>query len=278
MSVAVRIEFPGAVHLVSNTADMMRGGLAETFVAALQKTAGLLRWDVYAWCVLPDRYRLVVRTAGADLGTGMRQLASACTRHIARSGGHCAPAFSRPYCDTLLDPEAWLLPACRSVLTEPVNAGLVAAASDWTWSSCRETMSGKGHLAAWFGPDDHGMPAAFDTFLRAGAPEPDPVCLSSSPHGVLGSPAFRQSVAEHLVTRASEPGVAAALIALTRPSLAEIFGSDARQERTQLRPRIEAAVRLGYSRTEIARQLEVHYTTVSRYLHAPDSPRRQKSH
>ncbi|HNW85077.1 MAG TPA: hypothetical protein PKH46_06110 [Candidatus Cryosericum sp.] len=276
MSVAVRIEFPGAVHLVSNTADMLKDGLAETFVAALQKTSALLRWDVYAWCVLPDRYRLIVRTAGADLETGMRQLASACTRHLPQSGGHRVPAFSHPYCDTLLDPEGWLLPACRSVLTEPANAGLVAAAGDWAWSSYRETMSGKGPLAAWFSPDDHAMPAAFDTFLRAGSPETDPVCLSS-PQEVLGSPAFRQSVAEHLVERASEPGVAAALIALTRPSLAEIFGSDARRERTQLRPRIEAAVRLGYSRAEIARQLGVHYTTVSRCLRPPDAPRRQKS-
>lgn len=276
MSVAVRIEFPGAVHLVSNTADMLKGGLAETFVAALQKTAGLLRWDVYAWCILPDRYRLVVRTAGADLGAGMRQLASACTRHLARSGEHRAPAFSRPYCDTLLEPEGWLLPACRSVLAEPVNAGLVATPSDWIWSSYHETMHGKGPLAAWLSPGDPATPAAFDTFLWAGAPETDPVCLGS-PQGVLGSPAFRQSVAEHLVARASEPGVAAALIALTRPALAEIFGSDAKRERTQLRLRIEAAARLGYSRTEIARQLGVHYTTVSRYLRAPDTPRRQKS-
>ena len=113
MSVAVRIEFPGAVHLVSNTADMLKDGLAETFVAALQKTSALLRWDVYAWCVLPDRYRLIVRTAGADLETGMRQLASACTRHLPQSGGHRVTAFSHPYCDTLLDPEGWLLPACR---------------------------------------------------------------------------------------------------------------------------------------------------------------------
>lgn len=276
MSVSVRIEFPGAVHLVSNTADMLKDGLAETFTAALQKTAGLLRWEVYAWCVLPDKYRMVVRTPDADLGTGMRQLAVACSRRLVPAEGRRGPAFARRYRDTLLEPEEWLLPTCRSVLAEPVSAGLVPAASDWRWSSYRETASGRGPLAAWFSPHDPAAPAAFDAYLRSGACESDPVRQSAS-QGVLGSPAFRQSVAEHLVARASEPRVAAALIALTRPSLAEIFGSDAKHERTQLRTRIEAAARLGYSRTDIARQLGVHYTTVARYLRTQGPSRESRS-
>jgi hypothetical protein len=80
-------------------------------------------------------------------------------------------------------------------------------------------------------------------------------------------------VTEHLVSRASEPSVAATLLMLARPSLAQIFGPDVRRERSQLPLRVAAAVHLGYSLVQISDHLGVHYTTVSRYLRAAQGER-----
>jgi hypothetical protein len=109
--------------------------------------------------------------------------------------------------------------------------------------------------------------AAYADYIRAGVGQPSPL-THVMPPGILGTQTFVQIVSEHLVSRASEPSVAATLLMLARPSLAQIFGPDVRRERSRLPLRVAAAVHLGYSLVQIGEHLGVHYTTVSRYLRA----------
>ncbi|HWQ21476.1 MAG TPA: hypothetical protein VN478_01965 [Clostridia bacterium] len=281
MTRPLRIEFPGAVYLVS---DIVRAGRSvlqsddarTQFLAELAIVSASLDWHIYAWCMLPDRYSLVVETPRGDLGKGMRRFISSYTRHVNPQSGSSGRIFRGAYRVILLEPDVWLLPLCRHVVLQPVASGVVATPEEWPWSSYQATvMSTHVHsapldadsLLSRFGQTQEDAVAAYADYMRVGVGLPSPL-THVTPPGVLGTQTFVQVVTEHLVGRASDPSVAATLLMLARPSLAQIFGPDVRRERSQLPLRVAAAVHLGYSLVQIGDHLGVHYTTVSRYLRA----------
>jgi len=277
----LRIDFPGATYLVSDTG---RAGLPIVqsdedvlrFLAILAGIAASLDWTVYAWCLLPDRYSFVVEAPRGDLATGMRRLSSGYTRHANHQNKHSGRIFQGPWRAVLLEPDAWLLPICRHVVLQPVTSGVVATPEEWPWSSYQATVMSthvrSAPLAAEallsrLGQTREDAVAAYADYVRSGIGQPSPLAHVMPP-GILGTQTFVQVVTEHLVERASEPSVAAVLLMLARPSLIQIFGPDVRRERAQLPLRVTAAVHLGYSLVQIGDHLGVHYTTVSRYLRA----------
>ena len=281
MARPLRIEFPGAVYLVSNTGGHTHPAFQypadrAQFVADLAVIAADLDWHIHAWCVLPNQYSFVVATPHGNLSTGMRRLGSCCTRYANRAYGRTGPAL-RGSCDAiLLDPDTWLLPVCRDVVLRPVASTLAATPEDWAWSSYHATIMSP-HvrtdpldataLLSRFGEDPADAVAAYADYVLAGIGQPSPLS-HVSPSGVLGTPTYIQVVAEQLLERTTDPSAALAVLNLARPSLPELFGPDARHVRTQLPVRVAAAVHLGYTLAQIAAQLGVHYTTVSRYLRA----------
>lgn len=281
MTRPLRIEFPGAIYLISDTSlagrSVMQSDAARMqFLADLTVVVADLDWRIYAWCMLPDRYSLVVETPRGDLGTGMRRFISSYTRHVNHQNKCSGRVFRGSYRVILLEPDAWLLPICRHVVLQPVASTLVATPEEWPWSSYQATvMSTHVHnaplaaesLLSRLGQTQEEAVGAYADYIRAGVGQPSPL-THVMPPGILGTQTFVQIVSEHLVSRASEPSVAATLLMLARPSLAQIFGPDVRRERSQLPLRVAAAVHLGYSLVQIGEHLGVHYTTVSRYLRA----------
>lgn len=244
------------------------------FLADLTVVAAGLDWRIYSWCMLPDRYSLVVETPRGDLRAGMRRFISGYTRHINHQNESSGRVFRGTYRAILLEPDVWLLPVCRHVVLQPVASAIVATPEQWPWSSYQATVMSthvrSAPLAAdsllpRFGRTQEEAVAAYADYIRAGIGQPSPL-THVMPPGILGTQTFVQVVTEHLVSRASEPSVAATLLMLARPSLTQIFGPDVRRERSQLPLRVAAAVHLGYSLVQIGEHLGVHYTTVSRYL------------
>jgi putative transposase len=285
----LRIEFPGAVYLVSDTApagcSIMQSDDARLQFLADLTAAANLDWRIYSWCLLPDRYTFVVETPHGDLGTGMRRFISSYTRHVNRQNKRSGRVFRGPYRAVLLEPDVWLLPVCRHVVLQPVACAVVATPEEWPWSSYQATVMSTHvrsaplaaeSLLSHFGRTQEEAVAAYADYIRAGIGQPTPLAHVMSP-GILGTQTFVQVVTEHLVSRASEPSVAATLLMLARPSLTQIFGPDVRRERSQLPLRVAAAVHLGYSLVQIGDHLGVHYTTVSRYLHAAQGGQRGTS-
>ncbi len=280
MARPLHIEFPGAVYLVSGT-----GGAHSVFqypvdrarfVADLAAVAADLDWHVYAWCVVPDHYSFVVETPRGDLATGMRRLCNSCTRYVNRTYGHTGPALRAPYTAVVLEPDTWLLPVCRHVVLEPVASALAAAPEEWPWSSYHATIMSPcartgpldaAALLSHFGDDFTAAVSTYTDYVLTGIGQPDPLEQLST-DGILGTHTYIQIIAEQLLERATDPSAALTLLKLARPSLAELFGPDARHERAQLPVRVAAAVHFGYTLTQIAAHLGVHYTTVSRYLRA----------
>ena len=84
MARPLRIEFPGAVYLISDTGPAGRSIMQSDdarlqFLADLTAVAVNLDWRIYSWCMLPDRYSFVMETPHGDLGTGMRRFISSYT-------------------------------------------------------------------------------------------------------------------------------------------------------------------------------------------------------
>jgi len=285
---SLRIEFPGAVYLISDTGPAGRPIMQSEdarlqFLSDLTTVAANLDWRIYSWCMLPDRYSFVVETPHGDLGTGMRRFSSSYARHVNRQNERSGRVFRGTYRAVLLEPDAWLLPVCRDVVLLPVASAVVATPEEWPWSSYQATVMSTHvrsaplaaeSLLSRFGRTQEEAVAAYADYIRAGIGQPAPL-THVMPPGILGTQTFVQVVTEHLVSRASEPSVAAMLLMLARPSLTQIFGPDVRRERSQLPLRVAAAVHLGYSLVQIGDHLGVHYTTVSRYLRAAQSGQRE---
>jgi len=286
----LRIEFPGAVYLISDTAPAGRSIMQSDdarlqFLADLTTVAVNLDWRIYSWCMLPDRYSIVVETPHGDLGTGMRRFISNYTRHVNHQNKCSGRVFRGAYRVVLLEPDVWLVPVCRHVVLQPVASAVVATPEEWPWSSYQATVMSTHvrsaplaaeSLLSRFGQTQEEAVAAYADYIRAGIGHPTPLAHVMPP-GILGTQTFVQMVTEHLVSRASEPSVAAILLLLARPSLTQIFGPDVRREHSQLPLRVAAAVHLGYSLVQIGGHLGVHYTTVSRYLRAAQGGRRDAS-
>ena len=288
MARPLRIEFSGAVYLISDTAPAGRSIMQSDdarlqFLADLTTVGANLDWCIYSWCMLPDRYSFVVETPHGDLGTGMRRFISSYTRHVNRQNKCSGRVFRGAYRAVLLEPDAWLLPVCRHVVLQPVASAIVATPEEWPWSSYQATVMSTHvrsaplaaeSLLSRFGQTQEEAVAAYADYIRAGIGQPTPLAHVMPP-GILGTQTFVQMVTEHLVSRASEPSVAAILLLLARPSLTQIFGPDVRREHSQLPLRVAAAVHLGYSLVQIGGHLGVHYTTVSRYLRAAQGGQRK---
>ena len=288
MARPLRIEFPGAVYLISDVARAGRSIMQSDdarlqFLADLTTVAVNLDWRIYSWCMLPDRYSIVVETPHGDLGTGMRRFISNYTRHVNHQNKCSGRVFRGAYRVVLLEPDVWLVPVCRHVVLQPVASAVVATPEEWPWSSYQATVMSTHvrsaplaaeSLLSRFGQTQEEAVAAYADYIRAGIGQPTPLAHVMPP-GILGTQTFVQVVTEHLVSRASEPSVAAILLMLARPSLTQIFGPDIRRERSQLPLRVASAVHLGYSRVQIGDHLGVHYTTVSRYLRAAQDGRRE---
>ena len=137
-----RIEFAGALYHVS--AKGQGGGRlfhdaedAGGFLAILGRVCRRFDWAVMAYCLLPDRFELVVETRRANLSEGMRRLSGLYGQAFNRRHARRGPVFQGRFKAVLVDRELYLADVCREVLRLPVEAGLAARARDWRWSSCR---------------------------------------------------------------------------------------------------------------------------------------------
>lgn len=279
------IEFPGAVYAVSGTTSDSRPILENPadrsrFLEDLTRVAGTRGWRLYAWSVLPCSFSLIVKTPAGDLSAGLRHLRTRFSRRTRAIHNTADPVPTRPFSAVVLDPDAWLLPACRCVVLEPVRNGLVPAPDEWPWSSYRATRLSPdaigpspdtAELLACFSADPASAATLYSEYVLAGIDQPD-ILAPEGKRKILGNQSFVQSIIEHLLNDVRNPSAARALLFLTRPSLSELFSPETSRERSGLSARIAGAVHLGYTHAQIAEHLGVHRTTIMRYLRRIRTP------
>ena len=112
----------------------------ETFRRQLDYAAGKFRWEVFAWCLMPNHHHVVLRAEQEAFSKGFQQLNGNHSRITNQRHGRCDHLFrNRPRALELAG-QAHLINAIAYTLRNPLEAGLVRHAAAWPWSSYRATV------------------------------------------------------------------------------------------------------------------------------------------
>ncbi|MGE5767625.1 MAG: helix-turn-helix domain-containing protein [Bacteroidota bacterium] len=279
MARPLRLELPGSVYYLSGLGN---GGHQvfrtpedpALFLEILGECCERFDWRCFAYCLLPDRYHLVVETRRATLARGMRQLNGRFTQASNRRHGVGGHLLQGRYRAVMVESPGFLAAVCRDVLRQPVERGLAAEAVAWRWSSLR-ALAGRlpaGRPApAWLAVDrvlalyDREPARAREKLLAAVAAEGQPSVWEALRHQVfLGSEAFVAEMRERARAAAAGRG---SLLEIPRaqwqapPPPLEVFAAEAADREEAM---ARAYLSGGYSQASIARHFQVHYSTVSR--------------
>jgi putative transposase len=111
-----------------------------TLTALISKAAMRYGWEVFAWCLMPNHYHLVMRTPLGGFSEGFRVINQSHSFRFNRRHGRSAHLFRhRPHCIELLG-MAHLVAAIVYVVRNPIRAKLCEFAWQWPYSSYRATV------------------------------------------------------------------------------------------------------------------------------------------
>ena len=115
-------------RIVEDTID------CDVFTSLLRRVARRWKWRLYAFCLMPNHYHVVVAAKLEHLSRGMHALNGPHATRFNRRHGRSGHLFQERYDARLIDGDEYVEAACRYVLHNPVRAGVVDHALDWPWS------------------------------------------------------------------------------------------------------------------------------------------------
>ena len=145
---------PNSVHHIVNRGNDRKVIFPEqidyaAFLVLLREAREKFGVDLYAYCLMPNHFHLVVRTTGlAQIAAYMHfvEREHACDlRHCAQSKGH-GHVFQRRYWNKDVVGDEHLLTLIRYVEANPYRAGLVGPTELWEWSSLWDRETGERDL------------------------------------------------------------------------------------------------------------------------------------
>ena len=149
------------------------------FLQLLGRLAARYDWVLYAYCLMPNHYHLVMRIDDAGISNGMRLLNGGFSRYTNARHGLDGHLFRNRFWWKLIEDEPQLLQTVRYVVLNPVRAGLVSAPETWRWSSHRESLGldfappflATGDLLRLFGPSPGRASRAYREFVNSAMPK-----------------------------------------------------------------------------------------------------------
>lgn len=279
MARPLRIEFPGATYHITS-----RGNAKQTvfyddrdswcFLSVLEDVAKRSRWFVYAYCLMPNHYHLLVETVDKSLSSGMRLLNSVYGQRFNRNHSRVGHVLQGRFKSIVVDKEAYLLELARYIVLNPVRAGIASKPDDWKWSSYG-AMMGKQPcppfldceaLLARFGTDLRRARKSYAGFVKGGLLRGSPwVHLKGI---VLGDDEFVEKVGKFTGEKRSQKEIARRERFSDRPALEDILPR--RISRSISPGTVEAICQArdnhGYSMKQIADFLGVHTSTLTKAI------------
>lgn len=136
MARPLRLQFPGAVYHITARGNAWQAIVADDedrrrFVGLLGREVNQQGWICYAWCLMDDRYHVLIETPAGNLVAGMRRLNQTYTQYFTRRHRRIGHLFQGRYRSLLVDKEHYLLELCRHVVLNVVRVGRVRSARDW---------------------------------------------------------------------------------------------------------------------------------------------------
>jgi putative transposase len=145
MARKLRIQYPGAIYHVMNRGDRREAIFHdprdyECFLQTLAEACVKARWQVHAYCLMPNHFHLVVETPQPTLVAGMKWLLGTYTGRFNRRHREFGHLFSGRYKALLVDGsrDGYLKTVCDYVHLNPTRAKLIKRAQPleyFRWSS-----------------------------------------------------------------------------------------------------------------------------------------------
>jgi putative transposase len=277
MARPLRVEFEGALYHVAARGDghdllFREDDDRASFLHALGRTVGRYGCVCHAYSLLGTHYHLVLETPRGNLSHAMQYLNGSYAQTFHRLHGTRGHVFGGRYVARVIERARHLLATCRYVDLNPVLAGLCVCPEDWRWSSFRATVglceSPEFLTCDWVLAqfDEAPMRARrhYRRFVDAGLPVATRRAERAAGDVFLGSRDFAR---RHQRPRASAeiPRSQRAPIAGELSELFRRHGDDGM---------LLAYREYGFRLREIAAEVGLHYSTVSRRLAAIEAGRR----
>lgn len=159
---------PDSVHHIVNRGNDKKIIYPEpvdyaAFLVLLREAREKFGVDLYAYCLMPNHFHLVVHTTGLDQLSAYMHFVErehACDlRRCSRSKGH-GHVFQRRYWNKQVVGDGYLMTLMKYVEANPYRAGLINTGGLWEWSSLWDRETGERDLlqpsGLWL-PDDWRM-------------------------------------------------------------------------------------------------------------------------
>ena len=277
MARPLRIEYPGALyHLTARgnarTPIFLDDEDKSLFLTILGDLVERYNWYCHGYCLMDNHYHLLIETPDANLSAGMRQLGGIYTQRFNRRHNRVGHLFQGRYNSILIEKETYLLELCRYIVLNPVRARMVASPGYYPWSSYTATAGSTSKpqflhtnwILAQFDNNHKTAQRKYREFVMAVVAQESPweklkgQCL-------LGGEQFLNTLLPHLDQKREETEIPRSARFAGRPSLTELFYSGlAGSKRNETIA--QAHLHYGYSQQEIAIQIGLHYSTVSRII------------
>jgi len=279
MARPLRVEFPGAVYHVTSRGNARKSiYLSDSdrydLLEILNRVIERYHWLCHSYCLMGNHYHFLFETPEANLSRGMRQLNGVYTQSFNRRHRRVGHLFQGRYKAQLVEHGSYLLEVARYIVLNPVRAKLVSSPADYQWSSYRSTLGLRQAepflstlwLLGQFSSNNHTARRRYRTFVCRGM-NGNTLNDEIKNSVIFGSEAFVLAHGlDNEKTRLLGEVPRVQRFA-GRPAMATIFtesGLSLKIERNRL-IRI-ACEEYGYSMTEVARHLGLHYSTVSKVL------------
>lgn len=277
MARPLRIEYDGAVYHVTSRGNERKSIYKDDedrtlFLDILADTNRKFNWLCHAYCLMNNHYHLIIETPDGNLSKGMRQLNGVYTQAYNRMYQRAGHVFQGRYKAILIEKESHLLEVCRYVVLNPVRARTAKHPGEWTWSSYRATV-GKRKLhpcltTDWvlgqFGAKQKEAEKGYREFVEAGSGE-ETIWKKVKAQSILGEDEFIENLIGYVKGDQDIKEIPKSQRYLKRPGLEEIFSDKVTRNKVTRDKKIREAIeKYGYSQKEIADNLGMHYSTISR--------------
>lgn len=211
-----RLTLPGQPHYVLQRGNNLQAVFIDgqdyaSMKDLLREMARRFGVDIHAFILLPNQLHLLVTPESADsLPQFMQSVGRSYVRGFNNRHGRTGTLWEGRYRATVLEPQAWMLPAMVVLESQAVQQGVAGRAVDYVWSSARHNAGAQVdgmlrlHPAYWrLGDTPFAREAAYALMLDRGASaDITEVVLGAAMKGwVLGGESFVQGLQQRTERR-----------------------------------------------------------------------------
>lgn len=193
MSRPPRIIFPGAVYHVTSRGNRRAAIYHDRrdhliWLETLAETVEKHAFKVYAYCLMPNHFHLLLETVDANLSEGMHMLNATYCQHFNKRHQLSGHVIQGRFHAVGVGKQKQLLAAARYISLNPVRAKLVSDPKEWQWSShgyylqpeIAPAWLNTDWLLSQFGNGDiTERIVAYEKFVAAGIGMPNPLSFHS---------------------------------------------------------------------------------------------------